>query len=157
MFEYNFGDSEFLMLFLVLITLPFAADRRPLPDDPRISPAAARRAPREILADAFAAAVTSLVVGDVMLDHFMVGRVTRISPEAPVPVVEFDREEFRARRRRQRRPQRRALGGRVDARRRRRDDARGGAADEALRAQRHRGVGGLVAGPGAADDEKSAS
>jgi putative inorganic carbon (hco3(-)) transporter len=32
MFEYNFGDSEFLMLFLVLITLPFAAlrpDSRP--------------------------------------------------------------------------------------------------------------------------------
>ena len=28
MFEYNFGDSEFLMLFLVLITLPYAADRR---------------------------------------------------------------------------------------------------------------------------------
>jgi O-antigen ligase len=27
MFEYNFGDSEFLMLFLVLLTLPFAADR----------------------------------------------------------------------------------------------------------------------------------
>jgi O-antigen ligase len=27
-FEYNFGDSEFLMLLLVLITLPFAADRR---------------------------------------------------------------------------------------------------------------------------------
>jgi hypothetical protein len=27
MFEYNFGDSEFLMLFLVLITLPFAAAR----------------------------------------------------------------------------------------------------------------------------------
>ena len=27
MFEYNFGDSEFLMLFLVLITLPFAVDR----------------------------------------------------------------------------------------------------------------------------------
>jgi O-antigen ligase len=26
MFEYNFGDSEFLMLFLVLVTLPFAAD-----------------------------------------------------------------------------------------------------------------------------------
>jgi O-antigen ligase len=24
-FEYNFGDSEFLMLFLVLMTLPFAA------------------------------------------------------------------------------------------------------------------------------------
>lgn len=27
MFEYNFGDSEFQMLFLVLITLPFAAQR----------------------------------------------------------------------------------------------------------------------------------
>ena len=27
MFEYNFGDSEFLILFLVLITLPFAAAR----------------------------------------------------------------------------------------------------------------------------------
>jgi O-antigen ligase len=27
LFEYNFGDSEFLMLFLVLITLPFAAMR----------------------------------------------------------------------------------------------------------------------------------
>jgi len=26
-FEYNFGDSEFLMLFLVLVTLPFAANR----------------------------------------------------------------------------------------------------------------------------------
>ena len=25
-FEYNFGDSEFLMLFLVLMTLPFAAE-----------------------------------------------------------------------------------------------------------------------------------
>jgi O-antigen ligase len=27
LFEYNFGDSEFLMQFLVLITLPYAADR----------------------------------------------------------------------------------------------------------------------------------
>ena len=27
MFEYNFGDSEFLMLFLVLVTLPFAASQ----------------------------------------------------------------------------------------------------------------------------------
>lgn len=27
MFEYNFGDSEFLMLFLVLVTLPYAAAR----------------------------------------------------------------------------------------------------------------------------------
>src|SRR3954465_12103947 len=36
-----------------------------------------------------------LIVGDLMLDHFVFGRVTRISPEAPVPVIEFDHEEFR--------------------------------------------------------------
>jgi O-antigen ligase len=28
LFEYNFGDSEFLMLFLVLVTLPFASARQ---------------------------------------------------------------------------------------------------------------------------------
>jgi rfaE bifunctional protein kinase chain/domain len=36
-----------------------------------------------------------LVVGDVMLDHFVIGRVDRISPEAPVPVVCFEREQYR--------------------------------------------------------------
>ena len=36
-----------------------------------------------------------VIVGDLMLDHFVFGRVSRISPEAPVPVVEFDREDFR--------------------------------------------------------------
>ena len=36
-----------------------------------------------------------LVVGDLMLDHFVIGRVDRISPEAPVPVVQFDHESFR--------------------------------------------------------------
>ena len=35
------------------------------------------------------------VFGDVMLDRFMIGRVARISPEAPVPVVVFDHEETR--------------------------------------------------------------
>ena len=35
-----------------------------------------------------------LVIGDVMLDHFVWGRVQRISPEAPVPVVDFMRESF---------------------------------------------------------------
>lgn len=35
-----------------------------------------------------------LVVGDVMLDQFIWGSVARISPEAPVPVVEFERESF---------------------------------------------------------------
>lgn len=38
---------------------------------------------------------TVLVVGDVMLDQFVVGRVTRISPEAPVPIVQFQHEENR--------------------------------------------------------------
>ncbi len=37
-----------------------------------------------------------LVIGDVMIDQFIVGRVSRISPEAPVPVVSFDRDEYRA-------------------------------------------------------------
>jgi rfaE bifunctional protein kinase chain/domain len=41
------------------------------------------------------ASVPVLIVGDLMLDHFVFGRVNRISPEAPVPVVEFDREDFR--------------------------------------------------------------
>jgi len=35
-----------------------------------------------------------LVVGDVILDQFLWGKVKRISPEAPVPVVEFERESF---------------------------------------------------------------
>jgi D-glycero-beta-D-manno-heptose-7-phosphate kinase len=39
--------------------------------------------------------VSVLIVGDVMLDQFVVGRVSRISPEAPVPVVEHDHDEYR--------------------------------------------------------------
>lgn len=35
-----------------------------------------------------------LVIGDLMLDQFVWGDVRRISPEAPVPVVEFARESF---------------------------------------------------------------
>src|SRR5258708_19060436 len=35
-----------------------------------------------------------LVVGDVMLDQYIYGHVGRISPEAPVPVVEFEAETF---------------------------------------------------------------
>lgn len=34
-----------------------------------------------------------IVVGDIMLDHFIKGAVSRISPEAPVPVVDV-RQEF---------------------------------------------------------------
>lgn len=35
-----------------------------------------------------------VVIGDVMLDQFIWGSVARISPEAPVPVVDFERESF---------------------------------------------------------------
>src|SRR6266700_5718855 len=47
---------------------------------------------RQILAAAAQSRV--LVVGDVMLDHFIWGSVARISPEAPVPVVDFEQENF---------------------------------------------------------------
>jgi D-beta-D-heptose 7-phosphate kinase/D-beta-D-heptose 1-phosphate adenosyltransferase len=35
-----------------------------------------------------------LVVGDIMIDHFIWGSVTRISPEAPVPVVEVQSDNY---------------------------------------------------------------
>ncbi|MFO1477468.1 MAG: D-glycero-beta-D-manno-heptose-7-phosphate kinase [Verrucomicrobiota bacterium] len=47
---------------------------------------------RKVLEAARAARV--LVVGDLMLDQFIWGSVARISPEAPVPVVDFERESF---------------------------------------------------------------
>ena len=36
-----------------------------------------------------------VVVGDVMLDNYKIGKVHRMSPEAPVPVVLFEKEENR--------------------------------------------------------------
>jgi len=36
-----------------------------------------------------------LVIGDLMLDHYIWGAVSRISPEAPVPIVHVDRESLR--------------------------------------------------------------
>ena len=39
--------------------------------------------------------VRLLVVGDVMLDRYWFGEVSRISPEAPVPVVKVERSEER--------------------------------------------------------------
>ncbi len=36
-----------------------------------------------------------LIVGDVMIDRYMYGKVNRISPEAPVPVVELQKQEDR--------------------------------------------------------------
>jgi len=41
------------------------------------------------------AQVRLLVVGDVMLDRYWFGDVSRISPEAPVPVVKIERQEER--------------------------------------------------------------
>jgi D-glycero-beta-D-manno-heptose-7-phosphate kinase len=38
---------------------------------------------------------TVLIVGDVMLDQFVIGTVSRISPEAPVPVVEYEKDDYR--------------------------------------------------------------
>lgn len=35
-----------------------------------------------------------LVIGDLILDHYIWGKVDRISPEAPVPVVQVTRESF---------------------------------------------------------------
>ncbi|HSC07833.1 MAG TPA: PfkB family carbohydrate kinase, partial [Steroidobacteraceae bacterium] len=49
-----------------------------------------------------------------MLDQFIVGRVSRISPEAPVPVVEYARDDFRAGGAANVALNVHALGGRVD-------------------------------------------
>src|SRR6185369_4189571 len=48
---------------------------------------------REILTNARRCRIA--VLGDVMLDEFIWGDVTRISPEAPVPVVNIQRESTR--------------------------------------------------------------
>ena len=37
---------------------------------------------------------TVLVIGDLVMDHFICGKVRRISPEAPVPVVEINSESL---------------------------------------------------------------
>lgn len=49
--------------------------------------------PKEVLARF--GDLTALVVGDVMLDAYLWGRVDRISPEAPVPVVQVTRRSAR--------------------------------------------------------------
>jgi D-beta-D-heptose 7-phosphate kinase/D-beta-D-heptose 1-phosphate adenosyltransferase len=56
---------------------------------PPIAPDRARRIAASL------AGTHVLVVGDAMLDKFISGRVTRLSPEAPVPVVMFDHESHR--------------------------------------------------------------
>ena len=52
----------------------------------------------DILRDSLTSAIDNfsgaqvLCVGDVMLDRFVYGRVERISPEAPIPIVKYDHE-----------------------------------------------------------------
>lgn len=41
------------------------------------------------------AALRILVLGDILLDHYVFGAVERISPEAPVPVLRVERDEYR--------------------------------------------------------------
>jgi D-beta-D-heptose 7-phosphate kinase/D-beta-D-heptose 1-phosphate adenosyltransferase len=55
-----------------------------------------------------------LVLGDVMLDEFVIGKVHRISPEAPVPVVGFERARHRLGGAANVAHNVRMLGGRVD-------------------------------------------
>lgn len=40
--------------------------------------------------------LSALVIGDIILDHYIWGDATRISPEAPVPVVEISRDTYTA-------------------------------------------------------------
>ena len=40
--------------------------------------------------------VRALVIGDLLLDHYIRGRVRRISPEAPVPVLEVESDAYTA-------------------------------------------------------------
>ena len=39
--------------------------------------------------------VTVGIIGDIMLDTYLIGTVDRISPEAPVPIVNINKEEKR--------------------------------------------------------------
>ena len=56
-----------------------------------------------------------LVIGDLMVDQFVIGTVDRISPEAPVPIVRFDHETWRLGGAANVANNVVALGGRVDA------------------------------------------
>jgi D-beta-D-heptose 7-phosphate kinase/D-beta-D-heptose 1-phosphate adenosyltransferase len=77
-----------------------------------LSPTLSPERARDLIARFHAMSV--LVAGDLMLDHFLVGRVSRISPEAPVPVVEHDHDEYRVGGAGNVAHNVRALGGRVD-------------------------------------------
>ena len=62
--------------------------------DPPVAgpPAADLPAPDLVAAVRLLSRASVLVVGDVMLDRYVYGQVTRISPEAPVPILSVERE-----------------------------------------------------------------
>jgi len=90
-----------------------------------------------------------LVAGDYMLDKYVWGTVTRVSPEAPVPVVVVDREEYRPGGAGNVAFNVRALGGVPAALGIRGEDPEGQLLADVLTA-RGIGAGGLVAVPGRA-------
>lgn len=93
------------------------------------------------------AEVRLLVVGDVMLDQFIWGRVTRISPEAPVPVVQVTKESFHLGGAANVAANIRALGGRVSIVGVIGGDGHGARVLRALRGLRV-GVGGMLRASG---------
>jgi len=70
---------------------------RPLPSAPSKAAPIASDATRETLVARVRAMSgrTVLVVGDVILDRYLWGRATRVSPEAPVLVVDVEKDELR--------------------------------------------------------------
>lgn len=88
-----------------------------------------------------------LVVGDLMLDHFVIGRVDRISPEAPVPVVQFHHESYRLGGAANVAHNVAALGGRVEIAGIVGNDAEGSQLIGGLRAAGI-GIGGVIADKG---------
>jgi D-beta-D-heptose 7-phosphate kinase / D-beta-D-heptose 1-phosphate adenosyltransferase len=64
----------------------------PPPADPAATTPGPPAAPDPVAAVHLLSRASVLVIGDVMLDRYVYGQVTRISPEAPVPILSVDRE-----------------------------------------------------------------
>ena len=100
---------------------------------------------------------TILCIGDLMLDDFVYGEVSRISPEAPAPVISGQPRGCHHRRRRQRRAQHRKPRRALPVRRRhRRRSGRQDAAIGAWTVARAAITSHLVVDPLAPDDAQAA-